>query len=403
MQVMVEQVGKTFSVSFPDSGAHIGFSRITDQRNGDYRGWVSLCDGDVLLHSSAINLCTASARQTLVKSLNNSLPWASMLDTACLEVAKRLMAGSPAEVIRSEDDVQPERHLVEPFLPLGEPTLVYGRGGSCKSYLALPLGVFVQLPWPENPFGWKVGQKSVNVLYCDWETSKDVIHRRLKRLLRGMGLPEALHMTYRQCQGTLVSELEAIERIVMDQKIGFVVIDSAGRACGGDLNAPAPVNEFYTAIRQLGVTVLIVHHTSKDEFMKQKTPFGSSYFENNARSQWHIEREREGNETDFAVSLSHTKVNDSAKHRPLGLRVRFDNTPGQESTAFELCDLQETEFTRKLPLRERIERLLQNGPLQPSEIAGELGEKEDVVRARLSDGKKHGHFQNDGHFWSLKE
>jgi hypothetical protein len=405
MQVIVNQVGKTFDVSFPETGAHIGFSRITEQHNADYRGWVFLYNGDVLLHSSVINLCTASARQSLLKSLGSSdtLPWTTMLDTACLEVTRRLMRGLPAEEIRSEDNVPPEQHLVDPILPLTEPTLLFGRGGSCKSYLALLLAISVQLPWADNPLGWRPGLKPVNVLYCDWETSRDVIHRRLKRLVRGLGLPE-VHVMYRQSRGTLVSELEAIERLVMENKIGFIVLDSAGRACGGDLNAPAPVNEFFNAIKQLGVTALIVHHTSKDEFSKQKTPFGSTYFENNARSQWYIEREREGNETDFVISLSHTKVNDSPKHRPIGLRVRFDNTPGQESTAFELCDLQETEFTGKLPLRERIERLLvQSGAMQPSDIATELVEREDVVRARLNDGKKRGQFHNDGHLWRLKE
>jgi len=386
MILRTEQVGKTFDVSFPDTGAHIGFSRITDLHSGDYRGWVSLCDGDVLLHGSAINLCTASARQSLLKSLNGhsgTLPWSGMLDMACIEVIKRLMAGSPAEVIRSEETVPAEQYLIEPFVPLNEPTLLFGRGGSCKSYLALLFAVFVQLPWPANPFGWKVDSKSTNVLYLDWETSRNVIHRRLKRLLSGMGAPPALHIIYRQCRGTLVSELEAIEKTVMDHQIGFVIIDSAGRGCGGDLNAPAPVNEFYTAARQLGKSPLIIHHSAKDEFRKEKTPFGSTYFENNARSQWYVEREREGNETDFVISLSHTKVNDSAKRRSIGLRVKFDNTPGQETTRFELCDLKQTEFADKLPLKDRLAVLLQDGPLPIDKIAAQLGATEATVRTRL--------------------
>jgi hypothetical protein len=250
------------------------------------------------------------------------------------------------------------------------------------------LAVCVGLPWQGNPFGWAVPSRSVSTLILDWETDRNTIHRRLKRLLRGMGLPEAFWLNYRQCRGPLMSELEAVEQAVMEKKVGLVILDSAGRACGGDLKEAGPVNAFYSAISQMGVTSLIIHHLAKDEFTKQKTPFGSAYFENNARSQWHIEKEQ-GEETDFALSLSHTKVNDFAKHRAIGLRVKFENTPGSEATAFELCDLKDSEFADRVPLKDQIQASLsESGLLSVSEIASQTGKAEAVIRTILNRNKK---------------
>jgi len=385
----IERRGGVFSLSW-DMGVHVRVERIRTERNGDFRGQVTFYDGDVLIHQTMMNLSVGKARTEAAKVLatrNNKRQWPGIIEEMCFTVIQRLLRGSPVEEIRAEDDVPPEQHLVEPFLPLKQPSLLYGRGGSCKSYLGLLLAVCVELPWTDNPFGWGVPKKVTNTLILDWETDKNTVHRRLKRLLRGMGLPAGLHLPYRHCHAPLVDEIEAVERILMEKKIEFVIVDSAGKACGGDLIDAGAVNAFYSAISQMGVTCLIIHHLAKDEFTKRKTPFGSAYFENNARSQWHIEREQ-GDETDFALSLSHTKVNDSAKHQAIGLRVRFENTPGNEATAFELCDLKETEFADRLPLRQQIEALLlERGLLSAPDIANQVGKPANMVRAILSRNK----------------
>lgn len=403
MNHLTNQVGSTFCIEFPAKGAYVNVRRVTETPSGDYRGWVELFNGDVRLHGSALNLCLASARQGVVKSLNGKsggLPWSDMLDTACNDVVAKLQAGAPVQTIRSSDAVAPEQFLVAPFLPTHEPTIVFGKGGSCKSYVALLLGIAAQLSWKNNPLAWTAPPKPVRTLYLDWETSRDVVHRRVKRLVKGMGLPE-LDICYRECRGSLSTEVDAVAGLVLKHEIGLVIVDSAGRAVGDDLNAPGPVNGFYSALRQLGATSLIVHHCAKNGFTKEKTPFGSQYFEANARSAWLIEREREGNDTDFALSLANTKVNDSPKHGNLGLRIHFDNTLGQESTRFELADLKQTEFCNRVPLKERmIDLLRHHGRLPVAAMAEELGESPVTIRARANGDKST--FVKVGEEWALK-
>lgn len=402
MEHRTDQVGNTFCVQFPEKGAYINVRRVVETPNGDFRGWVELYNGDVRLHGSALNLCLANARQAVIRAVNGrsgGLPWADMLDIACHDVVARLQAGNPLETIRSAEAAPPERFLVAPFLPFREPTILFGRGGSCKSYLALLLGLAARIPWKDNHLGISTGPKAVSTLYLDWETSKDVVHRRIRRLVKGMRLPD-VDVSYRECRGSLVTEVDAVASLVLKHQIGLVIVDSAGRAVGDDLNAPGPVNTFYGALRQLGTTALIVHHCAKNEFSRERTPFGSQYFEANARSAWFIERQREGNDTDFVVSLSNTKVNDSPKHGALGLRVHFDNTPGQESTRFEVADLNETEFAHRVSLKERMVDLLRHGPLSVAALAEELGESPVTIRARLNGCKDT--FTKVGQEWGLK-
>lgn len=382
MQTRVEQVGRVFCCTF-DNGAVVRASRIRELPSGDYRGLLEVCDGDVLLHSSTVNMSVAGGRQAVVRSLNGSRDdWGSVIDAACGQVIHRLMRGSPTVEICSEDLVSPQRYLLDPFLPLDQPTMLFGKPGSTKSYLALLMTVMVALPDATSAFGWKTGSKSANSLYVDNETSRDTVHRRLQELVRGMGLPP-ISIHYKRLYGSLSSELEGIQQTILDEKIGFVVVDSAGKGCGGDIKEAGPVNEFYGALNQLGVTVLVVHHQPKDEFAKQKSPFGSQYFEANARSVWHAER-GEGAENDFTVCLAHTKANDSGLHRPFGLRVRFDLAAKGKSVAFAPCDLKDSEFASKVPLRERMTDVLRAGALPTGEIAEQLGETEHTVRTTLN-------------------
>lgn len=395
----IEQVGRVFACSF-DDGAVVRASHIRELPSGDYRGLLQVLDGDVLLHSSIANLCTATGRQAIVRSLNGSREnWDSIIDTACGQVIHRLMQGSPAVEIRTEDAVSPQRYLLDPFLPLDQPTMLFGKPGSTKSFMALLMAVLVQLPVPDNDFGWKTGQQHTNCLYLDNETSRDTVHRRLQELLRGMGLPP-IHIQYKRLNSALSAELEGVQQTIMDKQISFVVLDSAGKGCGGDITQAAPVNDFFTALNQMGTTSLVVHHQPKDEFTKKRSPYGSAYFEANSRSVWHIER-GEGSENDFVVMVRHTKSNDSALHRPIGLKVQFGQTPEGKSVHFRPHDLRDTEFASKLPLRERMADLLSHGPLTVPEMAGALGESQASVRARANESRETIFRKLPGDEWGL--
>jgi hypothetical protein len=195
-----------------------------------------------------------------------------------------------------------------------------------------------------------------------------------------MDLPH-LHIYYRACSRPLIDDLEAIQKDIMDKKSNFVVIDSAGKACGGDIKDAGVVNDFFAALRQLGVTPLVIHHTAKDEATKTKTPYGSVYFLNNARSVWEVQQEQQAGDNEFVLSLNNAKVNESPREKPIGLRVTFDNEFAK--TKFCLTDLRETGFAANLPLWERIRDLLLDGPQTETEIADALEEKGASVHVTL--------------------
>jgi hypothetical protein len=394
-----EQVGRIFCCSF-DDGAVVRVSRIRETSSGDFKGLVQVLDGDLLLHTSTANLCKPNDRQALARSLNGSREnWPGIIDAACGEVIHRLMQGNPTVLIRSEDPAKSESHLLHPILPMNQASLLFGKGGSTKSYLALIIAVLVGLPVSDNPFGWKTGIHHTPSLYVDNEADKDTFHRRLQQVVRGMDVPPA-HVFYRRLAGALVNEVESIQQTIMEHKIGFVILDSGGKAAGGNLSDPAPVNDLFNAIGQLGVTTLVIHHQPKNELIKDKTPFGSQYWESNARRCWHIERAPGGDEDDFTVCLSCTKSNDSKLQRPTGFRVQFTGDDSTKAIKYAPIDLKTSEFASKVSLRERMIDLLKHGPLPVADIAAELGERPDTVRARLNDHKTA--FIKVGQGWGLR-
>jgi len=398
----LEQRGLQLFCAVFDDGGVVRVSHIRETSGGYYRGLVELLDGDVLLHGSMANLCTSSGRRAVAQSQDGTRDrWAPHIDAACTEIVSRLMRGIPPVEIRAEDQVAPQRYLLDPLLPLDVPTMLFGKPGSTKSYMALLTTILVQLPWTANPFGWKVPSKPSNALFLDNETSQHVIHRRLQELLRGMDLPPALRIHYKRLSGPLAAELDGIQKTVMEHDIGLVILYSAGKAAGGDINSAQSVNDFFVTLNQLGTTSLIVHHQPKPakENPNNKSPYGSAYFEANARSVWHIER-GEGVEDNFVVRLKHVKSNDSALHRPIGLKVQFSQGPAGKAVRFQPADLIDTEFAGDLPMWERCREALQRCVLlSVKDLAAETGAEEASVRTALNRHKDV--FHKEGDSWGL--
>jgi len=206
-----------------------------------------------------VNLSVTSSRNALVKTLpQTTIPWKRIVEEMSSHIIDELCVGDPLETVRTSNAITPIQYLVKPLLPLNQPTIIFGKGGCCKSKLATLLSVVVQLPWEDNPFGWGVGSHSANTLYLDWETDKDTFQYNITCIVRGMELPH-IDIQYRRCTHKLVDDLEAVQEHIMSMKSRFVVIDSAGKACGGDLKDAAVVNDFFWAIREMATTVLIIH------------------------------------------------------------------------------------------------------------------------------------------------
>jgi RecA-family ATPase len=272
---------------------------------------------DKLIIWEQFNLMSGQTKSRLVKDLNAYLPigtqeWSVMLNEFIRTVLRTNTQGEPALFLSAaECKAQSIDYLIHPIAPMQQPTIIFGAGGSGKSYLMLLLGLLIQTPAGDN-LGFDIaGGKQV--LYLDWETESNVIHHRMKMLSNGLGYNTML--TYRRCNKPLAQDLEAIQDIVNKNDVEVVIVDSLAQACGGDLMHEVAL-EFFQGLRSLThkgnpLSSLVVAHTSKgsDPKSNTRTVFGSAFFMNYARSVWELTGVQEAGEPKLSIVLRHKKSN----------------------------------------------------------------------------------------------
>jgi len=262
-----------------------------------------------------------------------------------------------------------------------------------KSYLALFIGLTVQGGIEE--LGWRPQQG--NVLYLDYETDEEEVDYRIKMLKDGMLWQPDLTLTYRHCAIPLAEDLHEIRRVVLEEGIQLLIVDSLGAACGGDLNSAQIATAFFTAIRQLPVTPLLISHVAKETTEKDRTPFGSVYFYNYARNVYQL-RKHEEEEDEITLGLWHKKCNFGKKNPPMGFSIKF-TLDGVTFTSQDIRDIPEA--WESLSLSSRIMSALKQHPLKVAEISDEIGETEDKVRTYLHRLSKRGKVVKVGEKWGL--
>jgi len=173
----------------------------------------------------------------------------------------------------------------EPFidnvLDRGTLALLYGKWGSCKTFLALDIAVAVATgrPWQ----GRRTAQG--RVLYVAAEGAYG-LKPRVDALEYSWGLPisdDHLHILPRPVNLTRPAEVHQLKTLTKTNGYDLVILDTLSRCMvGGDENSAQDCGQVVDALHQLrdqtpgarGV-VLAVHHTGKDG----KTFRGSSVFE----------------------------------------------------------------------------------------------------------------------------
>lgn len=202
--------------------------------------------------------------------------------------------------------------LVEEFLPLNVPVMLYGDGGSLKTFLALDLAVSVAMgiPW--------LGLRTMPgvVLYLDWEEADDrYFRRRLGRLLRGMSLGAAppSRLFYASMAGRPLPQVESwLRQQVTRLGVSLLIIDSVVPALGTDASKPEAVTDFFRILAPLQCSKVLIGHRAKGEQKEQEQsktkPYGSVYWENLCRAIYLV-RSRDAGEDVVQVRLSRPKAN----------------------------------------------------------------------------------------------
>jgi len=303
------------------------------------------------------------------------------------------------EIWPSEDDTLEADYLLEPILYLNHPTVIFGDYGSLKSLLALVIAYVVQLPYQDNNLGLITAKEPTRCLYLDFEDDVTSFRKRWSALDGGIG-EGAMPILRRRMTSSVSESVEQLRRIIRDNNIGLLIVDSLGPAARGNLNDPEPAIRYHLALRQLGITSLTLAHTAKDQLTRSRSIFGSVFFTNLARSVWEVKAEQETGEDEAVISLKHTKANLSRIHPPLGFKFSFTDT----AICVAKAELKDTGLSGELPITWQIKNLLRSGALTTKEIAEALGKSESTIGRTLRRMKKKSEVVKiEGDRWGLPE
>ena len=379
--------------------------RLREER-GALRGDFSpqSVSGTGWLPTQTIDLISGESAKRYANVLGNRImdgeSWFDMITQAQRLARERYRSGEPSVVLRDVDWSSKSRFAVFPLVESGVRSMLFGDGGVSKSLHSLAIAVSVATGEAIIP-GTKVHETGP-VLYLDWEDEAATHAERLAAICAGVGIEVPANIIYMRRSGSLHESTREIRREIAKQGAILAIVDSVGAACGGDPEKAADVIRAFDAMRSLGVSILALHHVTKDQKDRTK-PFGSIYSPNLSRLTWRLDGERGKNEI-YVRAQSH-KGNNNGDLAPLGHRVGFEVDDDGRLLSVEFT----TTSANRVPpvsgggngLRNKIASALKASPLTVKEISTEIESGEQTVRTQLSRHKDWFIHLEDGR-WALK-
>jgi len=391
--------------SFPDALVVFEAGRLKTHSDGRVQAtvkiFVTLPGKDAeKYHHEAMNLAAGQTRRRLSQTLEERLPrdsinWDQVVEKSCTMILEHEEQGSPTRRLQPVTSVD-VKYMLGSLVLDGLPVLSFAPGGQFKSFVSIYKALLI-----ENglPFQGKETPRA-NTLILDWEVTEAEAGRRCTMLANGLQRTnigaDIRFPLYRHCMGPIQDEASEIAKVIAKHDIRFIVIDSAGLACGGDVASSELTMQFFTTLRRVtsstGAAADIQTHTTKAdrrEENQRRLPIGSIYWENLSRITWEIraERERAGA---YKVGLFPRKCN-MGDLEPVGLRMTFDRDALTVDEVGATDVLSEEGAVRAMILAE-----LKHGACGPSELAEAIGTTPGTVSKTLTHMKNRGLVENVG-------
>lgn len=308
------------------------------------------------------------------------IDWQHVLAEAYDAVMDSVETGTPIVRLPGVEDREGSKFRIEPIAFNGLPVIWFGRGGSGKSTLVAAAAISLHanidllgLPLIPGP-----------VLICDWETDAQTYKEQIRLICEGHGIPMP-DIAYRACMAPLVRESEEIGRFIEREGMENVFADSLGQACGGDKNSQEVTGAMFGAMRSWGTSNMLVDHIAKDE--KTNTPYGSVYFENNARATWRAKGTMKGNEHFLSLELEKSNL---GRFPSVYFRFAFlPNANQPEAITVERIDSKQmpSEIKATATCREALIVTFneQRAALTVTDLVTITGENEKTIRNTLID------------------
>lgn len=387
--------GLGFSLTFSDlaTSFHVDRLRVS---SGDMKGHVMVRTkmngartyAGNLVHYSQETLSSSAARRSMGKVLDDKIPcepkidWFGLYDEFCTLVMLADREGTPADLVGALPDQKAHGLLMEPLIPMGVHSILFGDGGLGKSILAVAAAVSLQTGQEILP-GFKPMVQGPT-LYLNWETNKEDIDQRVKAVCHGAGI-KPIELYHLSGGGRpLAQRIEAVARIIDQTGAVLLIIDSNGKAIGTSGEGPIEdaANRFASGLDELGRTALCIDHVSKAGAATNGgagKPYGSTMKSNWARATWEM---TQAGRTEDGVShlvLHHRKHNTTSEHEPIGLVMRWDDG----AVTWESEEVSDDTLAYGGTIVDNVTTALMDHPLRIFEIANKIGRSEASVKTIL--------------------
>ena len=370
------------------SGVQITLDRLHESRDNDLVAQIEVRRGDEhvqnLVHQAKINLNSTRVRAEVVRALDqrfvaDDLDWGAHIEQVAFLALKHWREGDPLIDLAELGPSEKPRFLLSPYVEYGGPTVVFAEGGSGKSLFSLAVAFTVATGVPVLGL---TPTTSCPVLYLDWESDAATHAARLRSLAAGVNKPVPTgRIFYRQQAASLAESAPHLRRLIAEQQIGFIVVDSLGAARGGEPESADTTLRLFGAARTLGVPWLGVDHVAKALGAKATTPFGSVFTVNQARLTWGMEKVAQTETGESTLVLTNHKANNGGEGKQMAytVTIRADADEVMAHAHYQKTDVRRIpEMLPRLGLSAQIQSVLTQGALTVREITLAL-EADDVT------------------------